>query len=93
MPRVKVKLAGMIDRKMVNQVYEEELEKELRLKELFERLDKKSGFSKRYFKRLLKLPIQPVLLINGEQGDLPEALERVVQDGDEIALLMPMAGG
>jgi len=93
MARVRVKLAGMIERRMVNQVYEEELEKELRLKELFERLDKKGGRSKRYFKQMLKLPIQPVLLINGEQSDLPEALEKVVKDGDEIALLMPMAGG
>ena len=93
MAKVKVKIAGMIDHKMINQVYVEEFEKELKVKELFERLDKKSGFNKRYFKRLLKLPVQPVLLINGEQGDLPQALERVVKDGDEIALLMPMAGG
>lgn len=86
-------MAGMIGRKMVNQVYEEEVEDDTKLDDLFKRLDKKSGWGQSYFKKILKLPMPPVLLINGEQADLQELKDIPVKDGDEISLLMPMAGG
>lgn len=90
---MKVKLAGMIDRKMVNQVYDEEVAEDTRLTELFKQLDKKAGWGKSYFKKILKLPTPPVLLLNGEQVDLEKLAEISLKDGDEVALLMPMAGG
>jgi len=88
-----VKLAGMIDRRMVNQVYDEEVAEGAKLEELFKQIDKKGGWGKAYFKKLLKLPMPPVLLVNGEQVDLDRIKDLVVKDGDEVALLMPMAGG
>ncbi len=91
MPKARVKLAGLIDRNMVNRVYDQEFEDGVKLKELLERLDKTQA--KNYFKKMLKLPTPPVILINGDQHDIPEAMEMAVKDGDEIALLMPMAGG
>jgi len=93
MAKVRVKIAGMIDRKMLNRVYEEEVKEGVKVKELLERLDKTQGKGQNYFKKFLKLPTPPVILINGDQRDLKEALEIAVNDGDEIALLMPMAGG
>ena len=93
MARVKVKLAGMIDRKMVNQIYDEEVKEGTTLEELFKAIDKKGGWGNKYFKKLLKLPTPPVLLINGEQAELDQLKELTVKDGDEVALLMPMAGG
>ncbi len=93
MAKVRVKIAGMIDRKMLNRVYDEEVREGLKLKELFEQLDKSQGKGQNYFKKFLKLPTPPVILINGDQIELSEVLETVVKDGDEIALLMPMAGG
>ena len=90
---MKVKLAGMIDRKMVNQVYEEEVAEGTKLAELFKQIDKKGGWGRSYFKKILKLPTPPVLLVNGEQVDLEKLAEISVKDGDEVALLMPMAGG
>ena len=93
MAKVKVKLAGMIDRKMVNQIYDEEVKEGTTLDELFKALDKKGGWANKYFKKLLKLPTPPVLLINGEQAELDKLKELAVKDGDEVALLMPMARG
>jgi molybdopterin converting factor small subunit len=33
------------------------------------------------------------MMLNGERCPLAENLERVLQDGDEIYLLAPLAGG
>jgi len=93
MAKVRVKIAGMIDRKMLNRVYEEEVKEGLKVKELLFHLDKTQAKGQHYFKKMLKIPTPPVILINGEQQDMKEALETLVKDGDEIALLMPMAGG
>ena len=93
MAKVRVKIAGLIDRNMVNRVYDEEVKDGLKVREILEHLDKTSAKSGHYFKKMLKLPTPPVILINGDQLDLKEALEAVARDGDEIALLMPMAGG
>jgi molybdopterin converting factor small subunit len=93
MAKVKVKLAGMIDSKMVNQVYEEDVSEGVKLAEVFKQIDKKAGWGRSYFKKILKLPTPPVLLLNGEQVDLDQINEVGVNDGDELALLMPMAGG
>ena len=59
MAKVKVKLAGMIDRRMVNQVYEEEVKEGITINDLFKAIDKKGGWGNRYFKKLLKLPTPP----------------------------------
>jgi molybdopterin converting factor small subunit len=93
MAKVRIKIAGMIDRKMLNRVFDEEVKDGIRVKELFEHLDRTQTKGQNYFKRFLKLPSPPVILINGEQMELKEALNSQVKDGDEIALLMPMAGG
>ena len=39
-----MKLAGMIDRKMVNQIYDEEVKEGTTLDELFKSVDKKGGW-------------------------------------------------
>ena len=92
--KIKVKIAGMVERKLVNRVLEVEPEKdELNIGELLEFLDQKQELGKKFFKKMLKLPSPPVLLLNGENLDLKEGLRRRLSDGDEISLIMPMAGG
>jgi len=93
MGKIKVKLAGMVNLKMINQVYEEEVDGGIKLADLFKRIDKKGGWGNNYFKKILKLPTPPVLLVNGEPVELEEIKNYVVNAGDEVALLMPMAGG
>ena len=91
--KVKVKVSGMVDRKLINRVLEKELEEGITIKKLFEKLDQEKELGRKFFKKMLKLPSPPVLLINGENVDLKEGLERALNDGDEISLIMPMAGG
>lgn len=92
--KIKVKIAGMVERKLVNRVLEVEPEKdELNIGELLEFLDQKQELGKKFFKKMLKLPSPPVLLLNGENMDLKEGLKQKLSDGDEISLIMPMAGG
>ena len=84
----------MVDRKLVNRVLEVEPEKEsISTEELFDYLDRKQELGKKFFKKMLRLPSPPVLLLNGENLDLKEGLKRKLSDGDEISLIMPMAGG
>ncbi len=92
--KVKIKIAGMVDRKLVNRVLEVEPEKEsISTEELFDYLDRKQELGKKFFKKMLRLPSPPVLLLNGENMDLKEGLKQKLSDGDEISLIMPMAGG
>ena len=92
--KVKIKIAGMVDRKLVNRVLEVEPEKEpISIEELFDYLDRKQELGKKFFKKMLRLPSPPVLLLNGENMDLKEGLKQKLSDGDEISLIMPMAGG
>ena len=92
--KIKVKIAGMVERKLVNRVLEVEPEKQpISIEELFDYLDRKQELGKKFFKKMLRLPSPPVLLLNGENLDLKEGLKRKLSDGDEISLIMPMAGG
>jgi sulfur carrier protein ThiS len=93
MGKVKAKIAGMIDNKMLHQTYEEEVKDSVSVADLFKSIDKKAGFFKAPFKKLLKASIKPVLLVNGEQAEIEDIATIIVKDGDEVSLLMPMAGG
>lgn len=89
-----VKIAGIIYKESINLVLNEEVPDGLNISELFKLLDKSKALKgKKYFSKILNLPKPPVLLVNGERKEIPEDLQLVLKDGDEISLISPMSGG
>lgn len=64
------------------------------LADMFARADKNKLLGRKFFKRLFakKSPLL-TLLHNGKRLQLPQDLDKSVQDGDEITLLTPTMGG
>lgn len=92
--RVKVKVMAFLDGKAVNKEFEWVIKEGSTLKKLFSELDKKKVINRGYFKRAFSFKRPPTLLLNGDRVDLKKDIIRYnLKEGDEIAVLMPIAGG
>ena len=60
----------------------------------FKKADAALGLKDRKpFKRAFKQGIRPVVLLNGDRLELPEESEYFLADGDEISVILTVAGG
>lgn len=91
--KVRVKLAGFVDRKMLTADFELMAPEGVPLKKLLSLADKSGAYPGKAMKKVLGLPRPPTILVNGESIDLPEDLKMTIKDGDEVAVMTPVAGG
>lgn len=91
--KIGARIAGIIEGNPVNEEGAIELKEGATLKKFFKQADKKMGLERKYFKKSLKQPVTPTVLINGDRAEIPEDLKRRLSHGDEISVVLPMAGG
>jgi molybdopterin converting factor small subunit len=64
------------------------------VKNLFSRADTALGLKgKKPFKRALRQGIRPVVLLNGDRLEIPEESGKRLEDGDEVNVILTVAGG
>ncbi len=90
---VHVKVAGFVDGKMMTAEYDQEAAEGTTLKKLFALIDKSGVMKGKVMKAIMRSPRPPTIMINGDPQDVPEAYAMVIKDGDEVAVMTPMAGG
>jgi len=91
--KVHVKVAGFVDRKMTTAEFDLEAPEGTTIKKLFNLIDKSGQVKGRVMKKIMAMPKPPTVLVNGSGIDLPDELGREVVEGDEVAVMTPMAGG
>ncbi len=91
---IRVRIAGIIDCIPVHAEGDVKLKDGATLKKFFKEADKQMGFKKeKYFKKILKQGVEPTILLNGDRIDLPEGFKQILSDGDDMSVVLPMAGG
>jgi molybdopterin converting factor small subunit len=91
---IKARIAGVFADTPIFAEGEVELKENADLKTFFKRADKSLGLeTQKYFRLVLRMPVQPTVLLNGDRLDLPEGFKHLLRDGDEIMVLSPIAGG
>ncbi|OGP60051.1 MAG: hypothetical protein A2V67_08870 [Deltaproteobacteria bacterium RBG_13_61_14] len=88
-----MKLMVMLGTRMVNESFEEEVAEGTTLEKLFQQVDGSKRFKKKYFKEILAAPRPPVVLLNGNRVEVPEELGEKLNEGDEVSVVSPIAGG
>lgn len=91
--KVAVKIMVMLGTRMVNESFEEEVPEGTTLEKLFQQADRSGRFPRKYFQEVFSAPRPPVVLRNGNRVEVPEELGEILQDGDEVSVLSPIAGG
>ncbi len=91
--RVKVRVAGFIKGKTVNQSFEEEVEEGTTLRDLFKVLDGQKRVGRGYFMGLLTMTNPPSILLNGDRVVVTRDSGILLKEGDEVAVISPLAGG
>jgi molybdopterin converting factor small subunit len=92
--KIQARILGVIDEVLVQKEEEIQLPQGITLKVFFEKADKAMGSRKTpIFKLALKQSIPPSVMINGTPIFLPEGFSQILHDGDEVSILLPMAGG
>jgi len=85
---------GVIEDSLVQREGEMELPMGITLKDFFKKADKALGSTQTpYFKMALKQRISPAIMINGNPVSLPEGFAQALSEGDEVSVILPMAGG
>ncbi|HUT54484.1 MAG TPA: MoaD/ThiS family protein [bacterium] len=90
---IHVKVAGFIDGKVLTAEFDLEAPAGVTVKELFKLVDKSGRVKGNVMKKILALPRPPTVLVNGSGLDLPDELGLALADGDEVAVMTPLAGG
>lgn len=90
---MKVRIAGFILGKSINESFEEEITEGITLEEMFNVLNKQKRVGKGFFAGLLTKPGSISILLNGDRVVFPQDGQIKLKDGDEIAVLSPIAGG
>ena len=91
--RVHIKVAGFIDRKMTTAEFDLDVPDGTTIKKLFGLIDKSGQVRGKVMKKIMALPKPPTVLVNGSGIDVPGELGLEVVEGDEVAVMTPMAGG
>lgn len=63
------------------------------VKRLFNRADAALGLRQKPFKQAFRQGIRPVVLLNGDRLEIPEEGGRHLADGDEVDVILTVAGG
>jgi len=91
---VKARLAGYIDGKSVDVSGMVGLKSGDTVEKFFKKADAALGLkSRKPFKRSFKQGIIPVVLLNGDRLEPQEDSGRLLADGDEISVILTIAGG
>ncbi len=92
--KIQARIMGVIEETLVQKEGEMDLPIRITLKGFFKKADKAMGSTKiPYFKLALKQSIPPSVMINGNLISLPEGFSQILNDGDEVSILLPLAGG
>ena len=91
---VRARIVGHIDGRPVHASGEVELKAGNTIREFFKRADASMGLKKQKpFKRAFKQGVRPVVLLNGDRIELPEEGTHALSDGDEVSVILALAGG
>ena len=91
---VRARLAGYIDGESVDISGMVDLKSGDSVEKFFKKADAALGLKSRMpFKRCFKQGIIPVVLLNGDRFELHENSSRLLADGDEISVILTIAGG
>lgn len=92
--KIQARIMGVIEGALVHREGSMELPQGITLKAFFKKADKALGWSKDpCFKPALKGTIPPAVMINGNPVSFPEGFSQVLFEGDDISVVIPMAGG
>jgi molybdopterin converting factor small subunit len=92
--KIQARIMGVIEGSLVHKEGTAEFPARITLKEFFKKADKALGLSQTpYFKLALKQTIPPSIMINGNPVILPDDFRHPLSDGEEISVILPMAGG
>ncbi len=92
--RITARVVGHIDGESVNASGVVELNAGGTIRDLLKQADRALGVKKQKpFKRAFRQGVRPVVLLNGDRIELPEENDRVLSDGDEVSIILTLAGG
>lgn len=91
---VRIRIMGPVNGLSVNASGTVQLREGETVKNLFSRADAALGLrTERPFKKALKQGIRPVVLLNGDRLEIPEESGKHLRDGDEVNVILTVAGG
>ena len=92
--KIRIRLFGVIEGKPIHAEGELALSKGRSLKKILKQADTVLGLEKPgTLRKILKPGAQAALLLQGDPLPFPEGLDYQPADGDEITILLPLAGG
>lgn len=92
--KLHAQIVGFIDGKSVNASAKIDLRKGETVKALLKRADKCLGSrAGRPFKRAFRQGIEPVILVNGDRVELSQIKAVQLKDGDQVNVILAVAGG
>ena len=91
---VQVKIAGPIDGKTITFSGTVDLRPGDSIKKLLKKADAlPETKSHKPFRKAFRQGVRPVILLNGERIDYPEEKDRALKNGDEVSVIVAIAGG
>lgn len=91
---VRVRIVGPVDGQSVDTSGTIQLKAGDTVKRLFNRADEALGLrGQKPFKQAFRQGIRPVVLLNGDRLEIPEEGGRCLEDGDEVNVILTVAGG
>lgn len=91
---VRIRIVGPVNGRSVNASGTLQLREGETVKNLLSRADAALDLKgKKPFKRALRQGIRPVVLLNGDRLEIPEESGKRLADGDEVNVILTVAGG
>ena len=92
--KIRIRLLGFLEGQSVHWEGTVEVGQPSTVNKLLKQADRSSDFKSRpVFQTVFKQKRPPSVMVNGDPLPLPEGLETVLSEGDEITILTPLAGG
>lgn len=91
--RVHLKVAGFVGGKMNSAEFDLEAPAGATVKQCLKLADKSPALKGKPVAAMLAMPKAPTVMVNGEGIVVPDDLGRVIEDGDELSIMTPFAGG
>lgn len=90
---MRIKVAGFVDNAMVTEEFELSVPEGSTVKKVMSLADKSGKMKRPVIKKIMRMPRPPTVLLNGTGLDIPGGLSSKVNEGDELAVMTPVAGG